>query len=116
MATFSEEQVHITAQGVSDTNLMLDFTVKSKDGWTCPGVNISRKPNGRIDVWFCRAKTQNASSTQCDIPVTPDADKPGVFTVEIPHDWNDHNEVEIFIDGTRSLGKWTLKKDQDDNP
>lgn len=107
-ATFPPEQVHIVAEGIQDNgDIGLAFTVDKPDGWACPGVNITRSDNGHIDVYFLRVKSNDLDSAKFAIPVKRRKDGPEVLEVRIPHDWNAQKEAEVWVDGIKSLGKWS---------
>lgn len=106
--TYGPEQIGIVAEGIRDNRAIeLTFTVKDENGWNCPGVNVHRKPGGRIDLEFLRVKDEKSDAIECDISVERTTGNPELLKLRVPHDWQEENEAEIYLDGTKPLGKWS---------
>ncbi|MDZ7619047.1 MAG: hypothetical protein U1E05_18725 [Patescibacteria group bacterium] len=107
--TFSPSHVEIVAQGIPDAeHIELHFRVDNKPGWHCPGVNVSRRDETRIDVWFLMARDNPTGATECDVFAIENKVK-RELTVRIPHNWMKHKEAEVFVDGSKSLGRWSFE-------
>ncbi len=110
-ATVAPDNVHIIAEGIPDERgIELHFTVDNESGWVCPGVNVTPKANGRIDIQFIHVRREHIKSSECDILAERSQSNPQALKVKIPHDWSVQPEVEIFIDGLKSIGKWTIRQ------
>lgn len=106
---FTLDEIRGSDYCLTETHVVLSFSVDNSDGTSCPGVNVVQR-NKRLDVEFVRMR-QGEQTPKVDIPVAKDPSAPDLLMVEIPYSIHEQGEVEVFINGTKSIGKWSTPED-----
>ena len=103
-AFYNADEITVHAQGIHDHFLELRFSTPAETLYSCPGVR-TEKHDGVIDVYFHRVPINRDSFTP-EILADPSSD----FTrsIKIPYNIKSDGPVEIRLDGTKGLGKWSM--------